>query len=1040
MVVFTGPRRGPRAGPRVAAWLLASVAFAVAALPAHAQYFGRNKVQYETFDFKVLKTEHFDVYYYPREAAAAAAAARMAERWRTRLGRVFDHQLSGRQPLILYASGPQFQQTNAVGGAIGEGTGGVTEALRRRIVLPIGGTLGDLNHVVGHELVHAFQYDITGEGRPGGLGRLPAASQLPLWFIEGMAEYLSLGPVDPNTAMWMRGAIADTGRDSLPTFGQLNDPRFFPYRYGQALLAWVAGHWGDAAMGRLLRNAARRRGVDQAIRSTLGLTPDDLVRRWHQETRAFYQPFMEGTRPPGEFGPRILQAQGGDRGRYNLAPTLSPDGRRLMFLSDRELFSIDLFLADARTGKVQRQITRTALDPHLESLQFIESAGSWSPDGRRFVFAGISSGRPVLELYDVERGRVAREVRLAGLGEVLNPTWAPDGRSLAFAGIVGGLSDLFVYDLETDSLRRLTRDRYADLQPAWSPDGRTLAFATDRYTTDLRTLDIGPYQLALLDLASGRITRVPATGSGKQLNPQWSPDGRSLYFLADPNGISDIYRVELNGGPAVPITNLFTGVAGITATSPALSVAQRSGRLVYSVYQSNGYDVYAINDPAAAGRGPVAVAADGEAAGGAAALPPVERVHAAMPALLSNATTGLPAETAFPTRPYDADLSLTYIGQPSLIAGSSQFGTFVGGGASLYFSDILGNHNLITGLQVQGGLKDITALVGYQNLRRRINWGLAAQQIPYLAGGYAEGTTTINGEPVLVQQQLIERQTNRDFIGQLSYPFSQVFRVEASAGYTNITFDRELQTRGFSLISGAQVVDQNQDLDAPGSLNLAVASAALVFDNSFFGATSPILGQRYRLEVTPTAGSIAYLGVLADYRRYFMPFRPFTLATRLLHYGRYGRGGESGRLQPIFLGYPGLVRGYGYGSFDVGECAPPPDQPDACPVFDQLLGSRIAVANLELRFPLLGVLGLGSGYYGAFPIELAAFADAGLAWDTANDPRVFGLDGTREPVTSAGVALRVNLLGFAVGEVDLVRPFDRPGRGWVWQFQLQPGF
>ncbi|MFL5547307.1 MAG: peptidase S9, partial [Gemmatimonadales bacterium] len=180
------------------AWLVLSSVVLIAA-PLQAQYFGRNKVQYRNFDFQVLKTEHFDVYFYPDERGAATQAARMAERWRTRLGTVFGHQLSGRQPLILYASPAEFQQTNAIQGDLGEGTGGVTEALRRRIVLPVGGTLGDLNHVIGHELVHAFQYDITGNGRSATVGALPAATALPLWFIEGMAEYLSLGPIDGPT-------------------------------------------------------------------------------------------------------------------------------------------------------------------------------------------------------------------------------------------------------------------------------------------------------------------------------------------------------------------------------------------------------------------------------------------------------------------------------------------------------------------------------------------------------------------------------------------------------------------------------------------------------------------------------------------------------------------------------------------------------------------------------------------------------------------------------------------------------------------------
>jgi outer membrane protein assembly factor BamA len=116
-------------------------------------------------------------------------------------------------------------------------------------------------------------------------------------------------------------------------------------------------------------------------------------------------------------------------------------------------------------------------------------------------------------------------------------------------------------------------------------------------------------------------------------------------------------------------------------------------------------------------------------------------------------------------------------------------------------------------------------------------------------------------------------------------------------------------------------------------------------------------------------GSLDYVGVLGDYRRYFMPARPFTLAARLLHYGRYRSDGEDPRLQPLYLGYAGLVRGYNFGSFDPSECKPGPgDDPDSCPVFDQLLGSRIVVGSVELRFPLLGMLGVGSGYYGAFPI------------------------------------------------------------------------
>ena len=113
---------------RVVAWLAALVL--LGSTSAYAQ-FGRNKVQYRTFDFQVLHTEHFDIYFYPEEGDAARMVSTLAERWRARLGQSFGHELTGRQAVILYAAPAHFRQTNAIEGILGEGTGGVTEAVKR---------------------------------------------------------------------------------------------------------------------------------------------------------------------------------------------------------------------------------------------------------------------------------------------------------------------------------------------------------------------------------------------------------------------------------------------------------------------------------------------------------------------------------------------------------------------------------------------------------------------------------------------------------------------------------------------------------------------------------------------------------------------------------------------------------------------------------------------------------------------------------------------------------------------------------------------
>ncbi len=987
---------------------------------AQGGYFGRNKVQYQEFKFKVLKTEHFDVYFYPEEEEAAGMASRMAERWYARFSTLLDHQLRGRQPLILYASGPHFRQTNVIEGELGEGTGGVTEAARRRIVLPFAGPIESTDHVIGHELVHAFQYDITNTNvnSPGG------ALSLPLWFIEGMAEYLSIGPVDPHTAMWMREAAR---REKLPDIKDLEDPRYFPYRYGQALWAYIGGKYGDRMVGDLLRVSTGRNGFDGAFKQLLGVDSKELSREWHEAELAAYRPVAEATKMPASFAqPLIISKQHGGGG-MNVSPELSPDGTRLMFFSERDLFSIDLYLADARTGKVIRKITDTATDPHFESLQFLTSAGAWDGAGKRFVFPGISKGRPVLTIVDPDSGKQLREITLTELDEVLNPAWSPDGNLIAFSGLVGGFNDLFVYDLSSNALRRLTNDAYAELDPAWSPDSRQLAFSTDRFSSALPRLEPGNLTLAIMDVASGQVREAGGFEKAKNIDPQWSRDGRSLYFLSDRQGITNIYRLPVGGGTPVQVTNILTGVSGITSLSPALSAA--AGRLVFSAYEDDGYNIYAIDTERAATETElIPLPID------AGVLPPRRAGTGPVYASLQDESAGLPPAAPPNPETYKSKLALDYAGQPTFGVGTDPFGTYAAGGVSFLFSDTLGNHVVATSLQVTNRFDEFGGQLFYLNRTHRWNWGVGVDQTPYISSAFATGFDSVNGQDVYVEQEFRIKQIDRGFSGMVAYPFSAARRVEFSGGLRQLTLSEDVTNRSFDVF-GNQLSQDRSNLATFPTLNLGEASAALVYDTSISGITSPIRGSRYRLELSQSAGSLNYTGTLLDYRTYRMPFRPYTFAFRGMYFGRYGQDAEDQRLPTLYLGYPGLVRGYDPGSIEAGECGAQVN--GSCPAFDRLIGSRVAIANAEFRFPLWGAFG-GDRFYGPIPVEVGVFGDAGLAWGRTTRPSFAG--GDQKPVSSVGAVMRINLLGFAVAEIDYVHPIDRPGRGWLWQFNLMPGF
>lgn len=997
---------------------------AIGAATAHAQYFGRNKVQYRTFKFQVLKTEHFDLYYYPEEAEAAGLAARMAERWHERLSRFFGHQLRGRQAVILYAVPSHFRQTNAIEGLIGEGTGGVTEALKRRIVLPMSGSLADTDHVLGHELVHAFQFDLTGDDPREMTGTMPDILLYPLWFVEGMAEYLTLGAVDVQTAMWLRDAAL---REKLPHIKDLDSPQYFPYRWGHAFWAYVGAKYGDRAVASLIRSAANPRVDLAGLARQLGTDPDTLTADWHQAIRVAANAVAADSVPISSEIRRLLDRQSGG-GRFNVGPRLSPDGKDVAFFSERDRFSVELFIADAESGRIKKKLSQSAIDPHFDSLQFLNSAGAWSPDGRTFAIAATRSGRPVIAGLDPANGRVKKEWRLPGLDDALHPAFTPDGRAIVLSGNAGGLIDLYRLTLDTGKLERLTSDAFADLEPAVTPDGTSVVFVTERYSTTLETLSRSDPRLAILDLATRAVRPVSAFRFGRHVSPQVSADGRFVTFLASPTGVMNVYRMPLEGGPIEQLTSVLTGVAGITAGSPALTASPATGRLAFSLFEDDGHSLFVLDEKDVVAH----VAAEGR--GEAALLPGRPTPVGDVQRLLGDSARGLPSETAVvESVPYKNGLQLDGIGQPTITAGVSEFGGFVGGSISASFSDMLGDRLLGVMVQAGGTAADIGGQLIYIDRRRRWNWGAVVEQLPFRVQSIQGRADPFTGDLLLTER--IVRQTSGGTSLVAAYPFSAGTRAEFSGGLQWLTYTEQRRTNVYSEETGDLIDRGPVEHRSEPSMQMARVNAALVRDTSFFGGTSPIFGWRGRIEVGQSIGTLKYTTVLVDGRRYFMPKRPVTIAVRGVHLGRYGQDSQDDRIVDIYLGHPESVHGYGSGSFTPIEC--PGNEFDQCPIFNSLLGTRALVFNIEARAPLVGLFN-GDLDYGRVPVEIAGFFDAGVAWSEGTRPWFLG--GTQRAVRSVGVAGRVNALGLLVVEVAASRPFDRIDRGWQWQITMRQGF
>jgi Tol biopolymer transport system component len=1110
---------------------LAAALFVLPAPLAAQAYFGQNHVQYDNFRWRVLETEHFLIYYYPEERAATLDAGRMAERAYAKLSRILDHQFREKKPIVLFASRSDFGQNN-VTGDLGEGIAGVTEALRHRMLLYFTGDYRSFEHVLAHELVHAFQYDIFARGKAGAGLQTLAQYMPPLWFAEGMAEYLSLGPSTPTTNLVLRDAALN---GKLPTVKQMTDqPRnYFPYRFGHAFWTYIGKRFGDEVIGQIM-HAVPNVGVERAFKRELGVSLEDLGEEWKEAMQTQHLPQVGARERVRSFAqPLLTKKKSG--GEIFLAPALSSDGKYVAFLSNGsfargEVF-IDLWLGDGRTGKRIKRLVKSMTNPDFEELRLLYSQSAFSPDGRYLAFTAQHSGKDVLYVLDVRSRKVWRRFRLP-LEGVTGPSFSPDGGRIVISGNTGGVTDLYVVDAETGNLTRLTNDRFGDMQPQWSPDGKRIAFASDRgANADAELLRFPHWQITMLDLEKGSVAVLP-NQAGLNINPQWSPDGKAIAYVSDRTGSANLFIYDLEQNEHFQLTDVVGGVTGLTEYSPAISWAHEADRLAFTYFENGTYTMWSVANPRALRKAPyrapaptvlasatpanqsdtaraqtdtapskpptvaaVAQAVPQEGAQAGAGAQPAAAVTDSGPRRNGNAATVAadPADSTSPRRrslyrtgadlrqsadvtsqpgdsPLRAPMSVArlldsaemalpdtskfrdgtyrvkfhpdYVSRPSIGYAPDSYGRNVFGGTTLVMSDMLGNNRLLFSGEVNGRISEARLFAAYANLGRRFQHTSGLSQMPYyfLSDDRVVGTGTPGVE---VEHQEITMFVARQIFGVAAYPLNRFTRLEVGGGFNNIGRQRWFLHRTIYDRSKADAFGPPDSVRKDPSLTYVDAQVAFVSDNTLFGYTGPIFGRRYRFQVSPVLGSYQWIEYMADYRRYDpIIFNFLTVATRVYANVSVGRDEKA---FPKYIARPDFVRGYDRQSTLYTPCVGAGANASNCSAI-QLLGSRVVVANAELRFPVIRQFVLGIIPVALPPIDGVLFYDIGAAWSRGQSlygsrPANFDVTKQRFPVRSYGTGLRINLFNYLIMRWDYAIALDQPGRKrGFWAWSLWPSF
>lgn len=823
------------------------VVFSISSLFAQGFYFGRNKIQYNDFDWHILKTEHFDIYYYPEMEDVAEKGAHFAEESYEVLQTKFNHTINRRVPLIFYSSHLHFQQTNITPGFIPEGVGGFFEFLKGRVVIPSNGNLNQFRKVIRHELVHVFMHSKVDRVLRN-KGKIDGAFP-PLWFTEGLAEVWS-SKWDSQAEMVLKDAILHNYMVPLDQIYRINGT-FMMYKVGQNILEYIIKKYGEDKLLLLMENLWKHSRFEQSFKETLGLNYVEFDEEWLYYLKKKYYPKLEDN----DFTDKIAKTV--VRNGYNFKPSYYElDGEKnVVFLGNRTGYS-SIYTRPLKALGVEEDDNAEILIKGEESSDFeafhlFSSKIDVNKNGL-LAFGSKSGEKDALYVYDIKHRTMLNKYYFKNLSGVLSPSWSPDGKKIAFAGLnFSGYKDLYIFNTETDDLIKLTNDFYDDSDPAWSPDGNFLAFSSDRSEYGKNWA----YNLFLLNINSGDISYI-TYGKQKDSAPVFSNDGKSLLYTSDRDTSINIYLAQLDNSKQTKKIEKISNFTG-AAFDPEWT---SDGGVLFAVFEKGAFQIRYVKDITQLQN---------------SSKPEIftlsRIVKSKEPWSFKNFSIEKKSEKFRYSKDYDLDIAQTQVSQDPI------FGT--SGGAQLAFTDVLGNdqyHVLIyNNAQTSDEfLKSFNFALTKVNLEKRTNFAYGMFRYAGRFFNYQDGF-------------FYEDRTGGFFA--VSYPLSQFMRLEynTSLSYSDKTW-YGIENR-FAWLSSNYI--------------------SFVKDNSIWSSTGPIDGQRVKVSIGNTFdirfSNVNYFTLMLDYRNYMRLGLRSTYAFRILSLINQGK-----EARQYYLGSSWDMRGY----------------------------------------------------------------------------------------------------------------------------------
>ncbi|MDY0082703.1 MAG: hypothetical protein RBR74_05935 [Ignavibacteriaceae bacterium] len=777
---------------------------------SYAQFynFGRNKVQYEDFDWKILRTEHFNVYYYGETESIAEIGAGIAEEVFDELKVKTNNIITRKIPLIFYNTSNHFQQTNVTPGFIPEGVGGFFEFLKGRVVIPSTGSLTDFRHVIRHELVHVFMtnkiFRVLRDHRLS-TDRMP-----PLWFVEGLAEYYSTKP-DAQAEMVMRDAVLNNYHFGIENIWKISGT-FLMYKEGQNFLEFVAESYGTEKIEMMLENFWMYSSFKDVIEDVLGMTIEKIDIEWQYYLRKKYFPLYQSEMPIN-----VGAVQLTDFG-FNFSPVHYKLDKKdfIYFIANRTGYS-SIFRVELNENMIPAKDPELVISAEqtseLEAFHLLQSAIDISKDGL-LAFVAKSDATDAIHFFSVKENKIIKSFQKDYLIYMTSPKFSSNGNRIVFQAVdQKGYSDIYVYDIVQDSLSRLTNDYYDDRDPGFGLNDE-IYFSSDRTSgTFQKNYNIFSYNLTTKEI------KYITYNQFNNYNPVLSDDGQELFLTSDADGIRNVWKMNTGENSRIKVLNKVTNFL----TSAFDPRSMNDSVLIFAGFRDFSFHLYQMN------------LNDKDSSSTESLMMDLSKASGKWLAGFSGNTSDI-TKVEY-EKEYSLDLAT------GVVSTNPVFGT--SGGAILGLSDMLGDDKylflLYNTATVQSDiLRSFNIALQKINLSKRVNYGF--------------GVFNFSGNRYDIRES-DEFFFERSFGGSafLSYPVSKFNRLEYTV--TLINSDREIV----------------EGITSRKALMLS-NSASYVHDNSLWGSSGPIDGSRFLLLLGYTSdikySNINYFSIIADYRIY----------------------------------------------------------------------------------------------------------------------------------------------------------------------------